>query len=299
MRIRHALVGIAAMACLGIIAPGANAAPKPKPGPEPAVPTQCGVGMLGAGKKGPFWVSYENGRVSVEQYTESRWPWIPVAMQNYGGLGGEDYAAGSYRAVAPNGSLYNVEREMFRQPNGSWTSTATFTVLQSGWRDTVDLVQAYPFLYQQTATGLVRHEAHHVEGQGYPLGAAETVPGTWNDLVDMVHVGSTAINGSTTDNAAVFYAVRKDGSLDKVVIGNAPGSVPIVTTLKTTGFGAVTELARSWCSADPNGLVLLGVTARGEAYVWYDKDITNSSGADLTGGSRPVAKGWKDTLYGQ
>jgi len=58
------------------------------------------------------------------------------------------------------------------------------------------------------------------------------------------------------------------------------------------------ELTAGFCSDLPRARVLLNVTSAGTAYARFDASVDDGSGTDITGGSRPVASGWKDSYFG-
>lgn len=294
---KNSLATAVAVSALAVLVPaGSASAAKPvPPGPETAVPAECWVSATGFTRKGEVeQATYDgtSGQASLARAGYGRWPFVPTAYVSYGGYGDETFGHGDAWATAPDGTLYDVDLDA-TLVNGTWQYAVQRTVYATGWQGTTNLVGAYPYLYRFTAAGLERSPYYT------PNAAGEAVVGQWSDVVDAVLVDSTRVNDAYV--SSTFYVVRTSGALDQVVIGNEPGAVPVVTTIKSTGFADVVDLARGGCnnSAYPNGLPLLGITSGGSALVWFDQDATNSSGADLTGGSGPVATRWKDTFFGQ
>ncbi len=227
--------------------------------------------------------------------SDPRWPFKPVAMVNYGGLGEVGVMfQGSYFAVAPGGTLYDVTRNG-TMVNGSWVITHQFKALSGDWSTTKELTNGYRSLLSLTATSLNQHSfgtlpngsPDYVPGPGVPVG------GRWTDVIDL------AAGGRTADGTAeVYYVARTSGALDRVVIPDANPAAATTVTLLTSGFADTVELTAGFCSDLPRARVLLNVTSAGTAYARFDASVDDGSGTDITGGSRPVASGWKDSYFG-
>lgn len=274
----------------------ASAAKPPKPGPEPAVPAECLVATAGFTKKAQenhAWYDGSTGQWTTSTWTSARGPFVPEAYTVIGEYGELDVLHHSTAyAVAPDGTLYQVE-EHATATDGVWSVDIQRTALQSGWQGTTELVPAYPYIYRLSDNGLQRSPYRA------PTAAGEALAGQWSDVTAMVQVDRDYVDGDY--RSATFYITRTSGALDQVVIGTEPGAVPVVTNLKASGFADVVDLASGFCSEEstnPEGMPLLGITDRGEARVWFDADMTNNSGADITGGS-VVANKLKDTFFGQ
>lgn len=287
-----------AVSALAVTLPAgtAAAAKKPKPGPETAVPAQCWVGTTGFTRKAQMdraWYDGSTGEWTMDAWTTARGPFVPEAYAIIGEYGatGELHHRTAW-SVSPDGTLYQVE-EHGTVTNGTWSVDVQHTAFASGWEGTTELVPAYPYVYRLSADGLTRSEYRT------PSVAGEALAGDWSDVTSMVQVDQDYVDGAYL--SATFYVIRSSGALDQVVIGTEPGAVPVVTNLQASGFADVVDLSSGSCSNPdyPEGMPLLGITERGEARVWFDADMTNGSGADITGGAAPVANKLKETFFGQ
>ena len=292
-RARAAALAVTALAAtLGLAAP-AQAAPAAT---DPSVPSTCGAGLNAVRSDGkPVWYQYADDTAS-SRIVGLNLGFVPPAMQNIGGAGDDTTSISDYYVVRPDGALLDLHREGRLRPNGTWKYTQSTTVLvTSGWGGVRILGYGYPYLYAVSGDSLVRWKATYANG--YVPIEPVTVAATGFASVRTLSVGRVVDLGGGRQADALLTTLAS-GALVQLTVPYDTPTAMTSTTLKATGFGSYTSLGTGWCETG-DGLAMLGITDKGKAYVYYDADATDGSGADIVGGSVMVAKGWKATAYSQ
>ncbi len=287
MHLRTMAIGLLTTATL-TLAPLAVAAPV-KPGPEPAVPDGCSLYTQSVDRRGTtYQITYNSttDRLTKSRGSDPKWPWTPVTKAVvFSTGGGGDSSSSLSLVVAPDGTLYSEDRTQ----TGN-TVTRTLAVNATGWAGTEQLMRVDSGLLRRTATGLQLYPVvgANTSAPRVTLGSPMTVPGSWSDVADIAGVARTS-------GATVLYVVRDSGALDQVVLPDGATPTPTITPLRASGFTGVINLMVAPC--DNGGTALLGIYSGGEVRAWYDPDVINPNGADIVGGSRPIATGFKDPFY--
>lgn len=287
------LIGAAAVAALvaGSAAPAFAAA-------DPAVPADCGVNASAYSDAGvPTHYGYENGATSVTTTKELALTFKPTAWVNIGGSGDTTYPqvfkSGNF-AISPDGTLNFVRTTGQQLSQRKWNYTITTTAASTGWTGVRGLTVGYPYLYALTANGLDRYT---YSSDGAAPVAAGTVATTGFATVANLSYDReiTLASGGSAD--VLLATDSSTGALIEITVPqDAPGSWTR-TTLKSTGFANITSLNTGWCAS--GGRPLLGIESDGDAFVWWDPNSTDGSGADLRGGTTRVASKWKLTAFSQ
>ncbi|MDP5226536.1 MULTISPECIES: hypothetical protein [Arthrobacter] len=295
--ITRALTGAAATALLAgaAIAP-AQAAPASPTAVEPAVPANCSVVAQGYTAQGiPTTYMYSNNAATAESIKGLKLPSQPQASAYIGAAGDPAFWTNSFYSVAPGGSLGLIKNTANKGSNGKWSYAVTSTPLATGWGSVRGLVFAYPNLYALTADGLTRYDAQNYSAA--PKNPVAVAASGWAGVRNLSYSRQTVIGQTSTGTpryADVLMATDAAGALLEFTIPQDTPTAWTKNVLKPSGFANVTTLKAGYCdTTDPARPVpVLAIDSSGNARVYYDRNSTDGSAADWTGGTVVVAKGW-------
>ncbi|ONI67070.1 hypothetical protein BWI15_28240 [Kribbella sp. ALI-6-A] len=279
----------------GIAVAGVNLTARPASAALSDVPADCGVFATAYRSDGHrLGYSYVDRKTNTSAYTNDMLGWVPSALQNMGGAGGEDqFRSREYAAHPTNGWLYKVVRHGERV-NGSWRITSlTADQHTSGFGGTRILAYGYPYLYRVAGNSLYRYTISSSTGA---LSGKVKLPGTgWDTVNTLIFERSGGTGSAAVD---VLTGTKTNGELKEWRINRATPSQVSWRILKTSGWAGIATLSAGPCTAHPNGRVLLGITATGTASVHFDAKVTDGIGTDIKGGSLGNL-GWTAKSYGQ
>lgn len=264
----------------------------------PAGAADCTATVIGVTDTGR-WLehSYDaaRGAMSTQRTTDPTLPFTPTAMVASGGARDMQSWVGTYWATDESGTLHQLTRTVDRV-GGVSANRHDWTVVATDFGATRDLTWSYPYLFQLTPDGLVRH-AIHDNATGPQLGEAVQVPGEWGQAATVTVARRAKLGDSTRYNATVLLATRISGGLFEVTVPDATPTRTTVDLLHPSALPDLRSLSVSPCGA--GGRLLVTVDTDGAVRVLRDRRADDGSGTDLTGGAAaPVATGWRDTTYG-
>lgn len=279
----------------GLAVAGVNLTARPASAALSDVPADCAVFTTAYRADGHrLGYSYTDRKTSTSAYANDLLGWVPSALQNMGGAGGDDqFRSREYAAHPTNGWLYKIVRHG-ELVNGSWRITSlTADQHTSGFAGTRILAYGYPYLYRVAGSSLYRYTISSSTGA---ITGKVKLPGTAWDTVNTLTFARSGGTGSAAVD--VLIGTKANGELKEWRINKATPTQISSKVLKTSGWAAVATLSTGPCNAHPGGRVLLGITATGKASVHFDAKETDGVGTDIKGGSLGEL-GWTAKSYGQ
>lgn len=157
------------------------------------------------------------------------------------------------------------------------------------------LASASPYLYHVAGTSLYRSTESYVDGV-FTLSPPVKLAGSgWDGVKTLVYERSGGTGSTAVD---VLIGTKANGELKEWRINRAAPTKITSKVLRASGWAGFTSLSTGYCDAHPNGRPLLGITAAGNASVFFDALKTDGVGTDIKGGSLG-SLGWTAKAYGQ
>jgi len=282
-----------AVVATGIAVAGVSLTARPASAALSDVPADCTVFTAAYRADGQrLTYLYSDRKATTKAFVDDTLDWVPSALQNMGGAGGDDeFRSREYVAHPTNGWLYKVVR-WAKLVDGTWRITSkTVTQHTNGFAGTRILAYAYPYLYRVAGNSLYRYT---ISSTG-ELTARVKLPGTAWDTVNTL---TFQRNGGSSATVDVLIGTKANGELKEWRINKATPTQISSKVLKPSGWAAINTLSTGPCSAHPNGRALVGITKTGKVSVHFDAKATDGLGTDIKGGSLGEID-WTAKSYGQ
>lgn len=226
-----------------------------------------------------FW---RDGSITHE-VDDGFFPFQPKSMTPYGAAGGEDDEHGNRQgisssyAIDPDGRMHDITHRYGSDAQGNPVAEITNDeVIGAGWGATEDLARGEG-LYRLTPGGrLVRSTMD----EGKPTNPTSVFA---TGGVALRTIGVTRETTWKGEKADVLLTTTTDGRLREYIVQHKDPTKWTARNLTTSGWGDVSQISTSTCG----GAKGRAITARhdnGRISVWYDRDATDFSAADITGG---------------
>lgn len=257
-----------------------------------------GVSPIGQVMRRKYETNNGTASLSGVGYNPGRFGFAPKALVNEPGAGGVPFVNDRYLANSTNGYLYRVSAVGQTSYNDV---KITRTALSSGWGS----IRTLNFSPSGTTTGSYLYGLadsgafyRYVYGGTAPHSRVTIGASGWQGIRTIDYTRTVTIPG-TTRKADVFLATSSDGRLMEYTI---PLDTPAKWTrrdLITTGWNVFKSVQSEDCYVNgrSSGRILIGVTTTNYAYLYHDRNATDSSAADLVGYGR-IATGWTEKLAG-
>jgi hypothetical protein len=287
----------AAATALSVVATGVVVTAGPATAALSDVPADCSAATAAYRSDGQrLTYVYSGGTTNTKAYANDNLGWVPTAHQQIGGAGDDtSFRSTEYAAHPTADQLYKVSR-VGELVDSSWRITSmSANHLTNGFAGTRILASGSPYLYRVAGTSLYRYTETYVDGV-FTLSSPVKLASTgWDTVNTLVYERSGGTGSAAVD---VLLGTKTNGELKEWRINRATPTTITSKVLKTSGWAKFTSLSTGYCSAHPNGRVLLGITAAGAASVHFDATKTDGVGTDIKGGSLG-SLGWTAKAYGQ
>ncbi len=265
-----------------------------------APPGDCFLNFLGVNSAGAIVKrQYTNGSLSAHTYNPGRLGFVPRGMVGTG-TGGMDFIGEGYLANRSDGNLYGVgvnAKTSYNDVvitktsvNKTWGSIRSLTwgsALPNGNGLLYGLSDSNGFYrYQTSDTAPAPHTRATIGSSGWALNT-------------IAYDRSGYVPG-TSRKADIFVATSTGGQLIEYTVPLDKPSEWSRKTLKAATWGNFKALKTGNCysttTGKKSGRILIGVHINGDAYLYFDKNATDGSGADITGYGK-LSTGWLEKIY--
>lgn len=242
---------------------------------------------------------YDSGKITSNTLNPGRLGFVPRGMVGTG-AGGMDFIGEGYLANSPDGNIYQVGVSAKTSYNDVVITKTSVNKTWAGIRSLSwgsGLPNGNGLLYGLTDTnGFYRYQT---SADSLAPHTRATI-GTSGWTLNTITYDRTGVVPGTTRKADIFVATSAGGQLIEYTIPIDNPSQWSRKTLKAATWGNFKALRTGNCynptTGKQAGRIMIGVHKNGEAYLYFDKNPTDGSGADIVGYGK-IASGWTEKVY--
>lgn len=242
---------------------------------------------------------YDSGKITSNTYNPGRLGFVPRGMVGTGS-GGMDFIGEGYLANSADGNLYGVgvsAKTSYndvvitkKSVNKTWGSIRSLTwgsSLPNGNGLLYGLSDSNGFYrYQTSASSAAPHTRATIGASGWSL--------------NTITYDRTGVVAGTTRKADIFVATSAGGKLIEYTVPLDNPSQWSSKVLKAATWGGFKALQTGDCynstTGKASGRIMIGVLKNGDVNLYFDKNATDGSGADIVGYGK-IASRWTEKIY--
>lgn len=268
--------------------------------PAPGIPGDvvCNVRSVGVNADGylierSYYSEGGVGRTSTSTYSPEAIGFVPRALVARTDITtSTGFRIPHFFATSTDGYIYDVRVDL---RNGN-DNTTTSTKLAKTWGSvrTLNAQAGNGYLYGLNDNGGFYRYTYQNGKVGAPTSRATIGTSGWQGVKTLAYT-ARGVSGADT-----FVATTTAGQLVEYTIPHNNPAAWSRVTLKSSTWGNFSSLSTGTCFSRSGpastGSVWLGIQPSGDAYLYYDKNQNDHSGADIVGYGK-VASGWTEKYY--